>query len=85
MSRPMAETVGTGTFVSRMLAAQAMTMDAIFTGMARRMAISMGEYPGATESHADNPMQREPARLSLGRCGGGPGAWTAPLPDDCGF
>lgn len=37
---------------SEMLAAQALTLDSIFTEMARRMAINMGEYLGATETYA---------------------------------
>jgi hypothetical protein len=40
------------TFASRMLAAQAMTLDGIFTEMARRMALNMGDYLGATETYA---------------------------------
>ncbi|WP_241233630.1 hypothetical protein [Altericroceibacterium xinjiangense] len=39
-------------FASRMLAAQAMTLDNIFAEMARRMALNMGEYLGATETYA---------------------------------
>lgn len=39
-------------FASRTLAAQAMTLDTIFTEMARRMALNMGEYLGATETYA---------------------------------
>ncbi|WP_185685414.1 hypothetical protein [Novosphingobium aerophilum] len=39
-------------FASRTLAAQAMTLDAIFTEMARRMACNMGEYLQATETYA---------------------------------
>lgn len=38
-------------FVSRMLSAQAVTLDNIFTEMARRMALNMGEYLGATETY----------------------------------
>ena len=37
---------------SRLLVAQATTLDAIFTEMARRMALNMGEYIGATETYA---------------------------------
>lgn len=37
---------------SRMLAAQAITLDSIFSEMARRMALNMGEYLGATETYA---------------------------------
>ena len=39
-------------FASRTLAAQAMTLDTIFTEMARRMALNMTEYLGATETYA---------------------------------
>lgn len=39
-------------FVSRALAAQAVTLDTIFTEMARRMALNMGEYLGATDTYA---------------------------------
>lgn len=39
-------------FASRMLAAQALTLDNIFAEMARRMAINMGDYLGATETYA---------------------------------
>lgn len=39
-------------FVSRLLAAQALTLDSIFSEMARRMALNMGEYLGATETYA---------------------------------
>ena len=39
-------------FVSRMLAAQAVTLDNIFAEMTRRMAINMGEYLGPTETYA---------------------------------
>lgn len=39
-------------FASRMLAAQAMTLDNIFTEMTRRMALNMGHYLGATETYA---------------------------------
>lgn len=39
-------------FVSRMPSAQAVTLDNIFTEMARRMAVNMGEYLGATETYA---------------------------------
>jgi len=37
-------------FASRMLASQAVTLDTIFVEMARRMAINMREYLGATET-----------------------------------
>lgn len=39
-------------FVSRLLAAQAMTLDNIFVEMTRRMAINMGEHLPATETYA---------------------------------
>lgn len=39
-------------FASRMLAAQASTLDNIFTEMARRMACNMGEYLQATELYS---------------------------------
>ena len=39
-------------FASRVLAAQAMTLDTIFTEMARRMALNMAEYLPATETYA---------------------------------
>lgn len=39
-------------FASRMLAAQALTLDGIFAEMARRMALNMGDYLGATETYA---------------------------------
>lgn len=39
-------------FASRTLAAQAMTLDTIFTEMARRMALNMGEHLVATETYA---------------------------------
>lgn len=38
-------------FISEMLAAQAITLDSVFTEMTRRMAINMGEYLGATETY----------------------------------
>lgn len=47
------------TFASRTLAAQAMTLDAIFTEMARRMACNMGEYLGATETYARIAMKAQ--------------------------
>ena len=40
------------TFASRMLAAQALTLDGIFSEMARRMALNMGDYLAATETYA---------------------------------
>lgn len=39
-------------FVSRALAAQSVTLDTIFTEMARRMAMNMGEFLPATETYA---------------------------------
>lgn len=39
-------------FASRMLTAQALTLDNIFTEMARRMALNMGEHLAATETYA---------------------------------
>lgn len=39
-------------WASRMLAVQAMTLDSIFAEMARRMAMNMGEYLGATQTYA---------------------------------
>ena len=39
-------------FVSRMLAAQAITLDNVFAEMTRRMALNMGEYLGPTETYA---------------------------------
>lgn len=39
-------------FASRMLAAQALTLDSIFAEMTRRMALHMGDYLGATETYA---------------------------------
>ncbi len=46
-------------FASRMLAAQAMTLDTIFTEMARRMAMNMGEYLGATDTYARVAMKAQ--------------------------
>ncbi len=37
---------------SRMMAAQAVTLDAMFTELARRAALNMNEYPQATERYA---------------------------------
>lgn len=39
-------------FASRLLAAQAMTLDTMFTELARRAAINMGEYINAAEKYA---------------------------------
>lgn len=46
-------------FASRILAAQAVTLDSIFTEMARRMAINMGEYMGATETYGRIAMKAQ--------------------------
>ncbi len=46
-------------FASRMLAAQAVTLDNIFTEMARRMAANMAEYLGATETYARIAMKAQ--------------------------
>lgn len=46
-------------FASRMLAAQAVTLDTIFTEMARRMALNMGEYLGATETYGRIAMKAQ--------------------------
>ena len=46
-------------FASRMLAAQAITLDNIFTEMARRMALNMGEYLGATETYGRIAMKAQ--------------------------
>lgn len=46
-------------FASRMLAAQAVTLDSIFAEMARRMALNMGEYLGATETYARIAMKAQ--------------------------
>ena len=39
-------------FASRLLAAQAVTLDNVFAEMVRRMSLNMGEYLGATETYA---------------------------------
>jgi len=46
-------------FASRMLANQAVTLDTIFAAMARRMALNMGEYLGATETYARIAMKAQ--------------------------
>jgi len=46
-------------FASKLLAAQAVTLDAMFTEMARRMAMNMGEYLGATETYARIAMKAQ--------------------------
>lgn len=51
--------VGDLAFASRMLAAQAMTLDNIFAEMTRRMAMNMGEYLGATETYARIAMKAQ--------------------------
>ena len=52
--RATADAAGKGdlAFASRMLAAQAMTLDSIFSEMARRMACNMGDYINATDTYA---------------------------------
>jgi len=47
------------TFVSHLLAAQAMTLDNMFTEMTRRMALNMGDYLGATETYARLAMKAQ--------------------------
>lgn len=44
---------------SELLAAQALTLDNIFTEMARRMALNMGDYLGATETYARIAMKAQ--------------------------
>lgn len=44
---------------SELLAVQALTLDNIFTEMARRMALNMGEYLGATETYARIAMKAQ--------------------------
>ncbi len=39
-------------FASELLAAQALSLDSIFTEMARRMALNMGEHLGAADTYA---------------------------------
>lgn len=46
-------------FVSRMLAAQAVTLDSMFTEMTRRMALNMGEHPQATDLYARQAMKAQ--------------------------
>lgn len=46
-------------FVSRMLAAQAVTLDNIFTELARRMAINMGQHIDATDIYARHAMKAQ--------------------------
>lgn len=44
---------------SRMLAAQAVTLDNMFTELARRAALNMGEYIGASETYARLAMKAQ--------------------------
>lgn len=46
-------------FVSELLAAQALSLDNIFTETARRMALNMGDYIGATETYARIAMKAQ--------------------------
>lgn len=46
-------------FASRMLAAQAVTLDNIFTELAHRMALNMGEHLQATEIYARQAMKAQ--------------------------
>lgn len=46
-------------FASRMLAAQAVTLDNIFTELARRMALNMGESLQATDIYARHAMKAQ--------------------------
>ena len=46
-------------FVSRMLAAQAVTLDNVFTELARRMALNMGEHLNATDIYARHAMKAQ--------------------------
>jgi hypothetical protein len=46
-------------FVSKMLAAQAVTLDSIFTELARRMALNMGEHLNATDIYARHAMKAQ--------------------------
>lgn len=50
--RLAAGAAGDKSAASHLLLAQALSLDAIFTEMARRMALNMGEYLGATETYA---------------------------------
>lgn len=52
-------TKGDLAFASELLATQALTLDNIFTEMARRMALNMGEYLGATETYARIAMKAQ--------------------------
>lgn len=44
---------------SELMIAQALTLDSIFTEMARRMALNMGEFLGATETYARIAMKAQ--------------------------
>lgn len=46
-------------FVSRMLASQAITLDNIFTELARRMAMNMGQHINATDIYARHAMKAQ--------------------------
>lgn len=46
-------------FVSRMLAAQAVTLDNVFTELARRMALNMGDHLNATDIYARHAMKAQ--------------------------
>lgn len=46
-------------FVSRMLAAQAVTLDNVFTELTRRMALNMGEHLNATDIYARHAMKAQ--------------------------
>ena len=50
---------GNMALANRLLAAQALTLDNIFTEMARRMALNMGDYLGATETYARIAMKAQ--------------------------
>lgn len=59
LARGDTATKGELAFASRALAAQAMTLDTIFTEMARRMALNMGEHLAATEIYARVAMKAQ--------------------------
>ena len=52
MKGPLVTAAGDIAFASRMLAAQAVTLDTMFTELARRAALNMGEYLNAAEQYA---------------------------------
>ena len=52
-------TKGDLAFASELLAAQALTLDSIFTEMARRMALNMGDYLEPTEAYARIAMKAQ--------------------------